>query len=490
MLRFNRCVLLICIFLVCIHCGLIGQRLLSKTQLRKIVKEFAHKPELKSASISFALIDLRTGKKIATLDENRALVPASAQKIISCAIVLDKLKGDYKFITPFYLNGVPKADGSFDGNLEIIGKGDPSLASAHFTAIPKLQDIADTLSLILKRKGISKINGKVLVDESYITDVPENKEWLWYDLGNYYGAGSFAFNYAENQASISLTAANKEGGVCAILKVQPNQLSSLYTSRVIGKEQPHKEDVYVLGNSKSCVQEVLGEWRCCREDTLTIHSALSNPSDLFVHLLQDALSKNGVLIEGSTIASGDKRELIFNCESPMLKDLAGLALTKSINLYCESFLHQIGFALNGTTNRQEALIKLNQIVQDIVGNDQSVVLEDGSGLSPKNMISSSDFVSFLQWINKTESLNSFWQLLPDNVNQGPLTKWLKPKNKYQLNLRLKSGSMERVRSYCGFLIRDNKPVYALSLMINHYTCTGEYMNELIAGLFNKMLNSK
>jgi D-alanyl-D-alanine carboxypeptidase len=74
--------------------------------------------------------------------------------------------------------------------------------------------------------------------------------------------------------------------------------------------------------------------------------------------------------------------------------------------------------------------------------------------------------------------------------QGSLIKWLKPKRNVQLQMKLKSGSMERVRSYTGFLVHDEHPVYAMSLLVNHYSCSGDKINELIAHFLNHIQNNR
>lgn len=480
--------LLVLCFLM--HSDIYSQHYISKSQLKKALKEFVTDSLLKSASVSFTIKDLRNGEVIKSFDQDRALIPASSQKIITSAIILNELTADFKFTTPFYLKGEYGSNGIYLGDLEITGSGDPSFASEYFSEIPKLQDVADTLFSILKSRGITSIKGRINVDEKFITDVPENKEWLWYDLGNYYGAGCFGFNFAENQARITLSASKDMDGICKIFRVQPVQLMSLYTSKVVGRNQVIDSDVYVLGSSQSCKQEVLGEWKCCTEDTIMIRSALAKPSEVFSALLKDALVKKGIVVEDQEFSFNNTKELIYTYSSPSLKDLVRRALEKSVNLYCESFLHQLGFKWNGTTDRQLALLKLNELLKNALPDEKSIVIEDGSGLSPKNMISSMAFVKFLEWIDKKNSLHYFWQLLPDSFKQGSLSKYISNNKNAEIGLRLKSGSMERIKSYSGYLVYENKPVYALSLIVNHYHCDGEQVNALIADFFSNMMKLK
>jgi D-alanyl-D-alanine carboxypeptidase/D-alanyl-D-alanine-endopeptidase (penicillin-binding protein 4) len=137
-----------------------------------------------------------------------------------------------------------------------------------------------------------------------------------------------------------------------------------------------------------------------------------------------------------------------------------------------------------------ALIKLNEQLKIILPDEKSIVLEDGSGLSPKNMISAMAFVKFLEWVHKNDSLQYYWKLLPDSFKQGSLSKYLRNNKNAEVELRLKSGSMERIKSYSGYLVYENKPVYALSLIVNHYHCDGDQVNALIGQFFNKMMNIK
>lgn len=178
-----------------------GQRL---RHANSHLEKFANLPELKSSSISICFRNVKTGKIVASLDEDRRLIPASTIKLVTTATVLSAAGENFRYHTQFSLRGIKKEDSTFEGNIEIRGSGDPSFGSGSFVATPRVEQIADTLSILLRNEGIAKINGGILIDHSFITDVPENPEWLYYDIANYYGAGVFGFNVLENTAFISL----------------------------------------------------------------------------------------------------------------------------------------------------------------------------------------------------------------------------------------------------------------------------------------------
>ncbi|HEX5624773.1 MAG TPA: D-alanyl-D-alanine carboxypeptidase, partial [Saprospiraceae bacterium] len=293
-----RCIctgLFICLSTLLIPAELSAHSGPDKKQLKKIIREFLSDSLLKHASVGFVLQDLETGRPIYAVDADRSLVPASTQKIISTALALYVLGPDFRYRTPVLLNGTADPDGSFNGNLLAIGSGDPSFASESMPGAVNFESLALQIYEALQRKGINHINGRIIVDRQFIRDVPENAEWLWYDLGNYYGAGCFALNFMENQARISLRAAQQDEGTCEIFRVQPEPLTALYQSKVKGLSAIGSSDVYVLGSSLQTRHEIHGFWKCCSRDTLMIRSAIPDPAGLFESMLKAELVRKGML---------------------------------------------------------------------------------------------------------------------------------------------------------------------------------------------------
>lgn len=466
-----------------------GQNLHSKRHLHKITKQLVRNELLKHASISFQIYDLKTKKSIASFDDQRSLIPASIQKILSCAMVLKIAGQDFQFKTPVYLIGQKSDANRFNGNLVIKGSADPSFASPLMPGTRLLESIADSIYIYLAAQGIETIRGSVEVDQHFIKDIPENPEWLYYDLANYYGAGCFGFNFMENRAKIVLKSAKTNGGVCEIDYVSPGILKDYYQSKLIGWKDEVETDVFVIGSSSSVKQEIRGTWHCCNEDSLVIYSALSNPSDVFKNLLKQLLISRGIRFENNQEPIQYDTTTLLSIQSPDLEKLCSRALGKSVNLYCESFLHQIGYQLNGSTDRKEAIAILENSIKKMFGNnDGGFILEDGSGLSPKNMLSAWHMNQFLLWLDYNSGLTKFWTLLPDGLNDSKLKNSIRTNKKYNFGLRIKSGSMERVRSYAGYITENSKPRYCVSILINHYSCSGEEINALLGNFFNQLLN--
>ena len=118
--------------------------------------------------------------------------------------------------------------------------------------------------------------------------------------------------------------------------------------------------------------------------------------------------------------------------SPKLEKLCSRALGKSVNLYCESFLHQIGYQLNQTTDRKQAIQSLENMIKKLFywKDANGFVLEDGSGLSPKNMLSAWQMNQFLLWLDFNSGLTNFWTLLPDAMQDSKLKHSIRLNKKY------------------------------------------------------------
>ncbi|HQX44020.1 MAG TPA: D-alanyl-D-alanine carboxypeptidase/D-alanyl-D-alanine-endopeptidase [Saprospiraceae bacterium] len=461
-----------------------GQQNVLQGQRHKIqqtINKFVKAELLSSSSMGIAITDLRNGKMIASYDPNRSLIPASSMKILTCAATMKTAGKQFSFVTPVYLARKDFENGVLHGDLIIQGMGDPSFGSYWLENNLSFEQFADSVFYLLRGLGITELNGQIRVNNDYIKDIPENPEWLWYDLGNYYGAGCFGFNFLENTAQISIEEPKTPNQVCEIVKVVPEALEEQFCSNVQATKEVVAKDLFVLGSTQADHYEVFGKIKCCGNGQVVLKAAIKNPAETFAAMLAAGLKKRGLLVTGSYQLKPYKSiELLWNYKSQNLEKLIKRTLDKSVNLYAESFLHLLGNLLNGTTVRADALKSMQKYWTDQGMDDEGVKLFDGSGLSPKNKMTAKAMSKVLYSIHKDSSLRDFHLSLQDVTKAGILSGRLSNVSSLSDRYRLKSGSMEGVRCFAGYILENGKPKYALVLMINSYSCSSTEIRNKIA----------
>lgn len=168
-----------------------------------VMEEFAASRGLNDDHSSFLVLDLNSGKVLASHNPTVPLIPASIMKSVTTAALLTRLDEDYRYETKVYTVGKIK-DGELEGNLLVVGSGDPSLNSKYVENNP---DICAEIVNALRSVGISRIKGRIVVDEEIWSGPAVPPSWMSGDLPHAYGTGSHGLNFEDN-ASGSRSVAN------------------------------------------------------------------------------------------------------------------------------------------------------------------------------------------------------------------------------------------------------------------------------------------
>jgi D-alanyl-D-alanine carboxypeptidase/D-alanyl-D-alanine-endopeptidase (penicillin-binding protein 4) len=132
---------------------------------------------------SFAVVDGR-GDTIYDQRAGRAVAPASVQKLIVAASALDALGPAYRFHTLFAGRTGIGDDGTLNGDLWLVGSGDPSLQST---------DLRNGVAMLAK-SGLRRVGGRVIVDASALAGPELNPHWASDDDGQDYAAPTSAIS--------------------------------------------------------------------------------------------------------------------------------------------------------------------------------------------------------------------------------------------------------------------------------------------------------
>jgi len=115
--------------------------------------------------------DLNTQEVLFSHNEDKLFTPASLTKIFTLLAALEILGKEYAYPTSFYFSS--PTPGEINGNLYIVGSGDP-------TQSPKvIRKIADAL---VQKFGIRHISGDIILDNlKFLPEEFLGRGWMWDD---------------------------------------------------------------------------------------------------------------------------------------------------------------------------------------------------------------------------------------------------------------------------------------------------------------------
>ncbi|MEO6190357.1 MAG: D-alanyl-D-alanine carboxypeptidase/D-alanyl-D-alanine-endopeptidase [Saprospiraceae bacterium] len=461
-----------------------AQNTYKKSLCLAAINRFVNDSDLIGSSISFSLINATNGDEVASLDKDRNLIPASTLKIITCATALMTAGESYQFNTLFEFKGSILQDSIFRGNLYINGMGDPSFGSGKMIESRTVSQIADTLASLLFNECIREFQGNIIINSDYIKDIPENPEWLYYDLANYYGAGVFGFNVLENSANITLEK-KLENSSYQITRVYPSEISDIFQNNLkfVEYNLTEDDDLFFLGSSQCNQLTLNGLVNSRNPNSYTLKSSIPYPALAYQLILENQLRLRGIrMVKPNSSSMNLYPYFTYNNNSPNLRSLVQYTLKNSVNLYCESFVHLIGDVWFKNTNRNNSLRSIEKFWEAKLNSENALRLVDGSGLSRKNSLNAETLCGILRSIYADNSPRNFYELLNNIKEEGVLSEILSKEKSLVGEFRLKSGSMEGVRTYAGYILYNHNPRYIISLLINGYHCNSKIVSAAIAKL--------
>lgn len=154
------------------------------------------------AQAAVVVRDLETGELLDDHNGSELFIPASILKTVTIASLLGEAGCSDRFETLVRAHGKVK-DGVLEGNLVVIGSGDPTInAGCEPAGADFLSEIADAL----EKAGIREIKGKVEIDADCFTAPAIPPSWAAADTRQKYGTGCHGFNFRHNATGPSAVA--------------------------------------------------------------------------------------------------------------------------------------------------------------------------------------------------------------------------------------------------------------------------------------------
>lgn len=455
--------------------------------VNKLLKEITRDPDFRNAQFAFLAKDLNSGEIIAKNNPSMALKPASSQKLFSTATALELYGPNYRFETTLQYTGeIDDESGILHGNIVIKGGGDPTLGSKYFDTAGVKKFLIDWTGAI-KALGVDSVAGGVIADASiYSTDIVPTT-WSWQDIGNYYGAGANGLSIFDNYYTIYFKSGNTAGDTTTISKIVPENIGVSFDNAVVADSISY-DNAYIFGAPYTYFRYLRGEIPLNKE-AFPVKGSLPDPAYMAAIELEKALQTSGISLrdEATTLRKihlekkdiSNKRHTIHMLKSPELIEIVTETNVHSINLFAEHCMNHSGLKLGVPTNTYSCSEALEDFWEGKGMDVQGLSLNDGSGLSHYNVITPEQMVYLLDYMkNKSRYFSDFYSSLAVAGKSGTLRNMFKNETS-EINLRAKSGTINRVKAYAGYVESASGREIAFSMVVNNFSCSsGEARNKL------------
>jgi D-alanyl-D-alanine carboxypeptidase/D-alanyl-D-alanine-endopeptidase (penicillin-binding protein 4) len=459
-------------------------------EMEKIQEESA----TKTASLGLCFLDLAAEPDTAAgYHMDTGLVPASTMKAITTATANEILGSDFRFRTELQIAGTLGEDGTLKGNLVVRGGGDPTLGASNIAATFSKWRTA------LGDAGVKVIEGSVIGDASIFDTRMVPDSWQWDDMGNYYASGASGLTFHQNLFYCSFHTP-KVGAKAPHVGTDPKLPGIRFFNEMRVGASGSGDQGYIYGAPYGSVYYLRGSVPA-GSGSFTIKGALPDPPFFCAraftkHLLDNGISVSGdpttvrllnadggLTDEGKSIAA---REVIYTEESNTLGALMVLTNQKSNNLRADCMHRMIGVESGGKGTIDGA----SQAVEEhwaAKGVDMTgFQMDDGCGLSRANTVTPRQMTLILYHAAKGEEFDVFYRSLPVAGRSGTLRS-IGRGSAAEGRIVAKSGTIDRVRNYSGYVNTRSGKRYAFALFVNNYSGELWSVKDKVVRVWNRLV---
>ncbi|WP_027378329.1 D-alanyl-D-alanine carboxypeptidase/D-alanyl-D-alanine endopeptidase [Chryseobacterium daeguense] len=421
--------------------SMVEKTILSAKELVDInVNTMMSDPVLKNANWGFVVYDPKTKKIISSYNENSPLVPASTTKLLTTETAMSLLGENYRWMTQLEYSGNVDENGVLNGNLYIVGSGDPSLGTNKAGAW-SYRDIVSDFVGGLSREGIKKVNGDIIIQTALfkgnISRLPENVVWL--ENNNYYLPAGTTREINPANEKLIVKKGTGFAGEKKFFYVSPYNSQMVYAEKYDG------------------------------EPILT--TKLPDAPAYLANSFRTTLVKSGIAVTGKvtprmTDANPEARKLVSAYKSPTLGDIVYYTNQHSDNGLAEALLKTVGFQSLGDQTTESGRKVVTEHLKSEGFDMLGLNYMDGSGLSRSNNVTPISQVKFLSSLMEEKYYKTYFNSLPVGGQSGTLKRMFMGTGNGQVFA--KTGTLNKVKTLAGYMKTNSGKTLVFSLMVNNY----------------------
>lgn len=426
------------------------------------IRDYAAKSLGNGDALSVAILPLDGPGRPQYMNADRPMSPGSIVKMVTTYAALDLLGPDYRWDTDFLVDGTLAGD-TLKGNLYVRFGGDPKLT---------IERLWTTLGE-LRGMGISRITGDLVLDGSYFR--LKNGQPDFADNGDNPNAPFLVepSGYLTNLNLVHFQASADERGVRAwgtpaLPEVRiDNQLTAVPAATCPGRKRFEWEPVFE-GEARVTVRVTGDLPRGCRTDA---YLSLLPPERYSASLIRTLLAGLGVSIAGKDRLdeTPENTRLLLETTSPDLATMVRDVNKWSSNVMARQILLGIGAEARGEEewdDREAGLRALRSWLAEKGIDDTGLVLENGAGLTRKGRITTRQALEILRSAWRSPVAPDLMSSLPIIAMDGTMAHRLRNTGLAGQG-RIKTGSLDHVRSIAGFARDKRGTTWAVAAVVNN-----------------------
>ena len=444
--------------------------------------------------------NLETRETVYERNADKLFLPASNAKLFSTALALQRLGADYRFTTSLSSKGTVDAEGVLQGDLRLIGGGDPNLSS-RVLPYRKPEDFApDRLAPLrelarqLQEAGIRSIAGDLIGDDSRYVWQPYPRGWGYADTLHVYGSPASALVFNDNLIQVRVTPGSVQSS--ARLDISPALVYYVFSNRTATVSGRFVDRSLAARWGEAPGEVVLAGQIPATSRGRTFQLAAKDPARYAALALKEALAGLGIEVTGgvstSHVLPEQMKSLQSIARSPSRQSAPSLAETESANvaeairvvnkdsqnLQAEMLIREVALQESGVGSREAAVESLRRFLAEAGLRTGGFVLHDGSGLSRHNLVAPIATIRLLEYMWNSEDRETFLDSLPVAGHDGTLD-WRFQRTAGRGRIRAKTGSMSHVLALSGYAQGTHGETYAFSIFANNFGMASSSTRKLV-----------
>jgi serine-type D-Ala-D-Ala carboxypeptidase/endopeptidase (penicillin-binding protein 4) len=469
--------------------------------------------------------DKTTGQTLYEQNADKLFTPASNTKLFTTAAALALIGPDYKFRTTVETTGTLDRYGRLNGDLVLVGRGDPNLSGRELPYDLRTQRNDDPIQALealadaLVQKGVKFIDGDIVADDSYFAFERYGEGWSQDDLVWGDGAPVSALTINDNVVFVNILPADRPGEK-AFVSVKPFAEYYRIDNRIITTPAGTGRKFFVNREPGSTVVTLWGNMPL--DDAGANEAiAIEDPAEFAAGLFRQLLEKRGIVVYGkqrthhtelatlSTFSAtatapshggsendrqsrplkSDQPITLASYESkPLLQDIRVINKV-SQNLHAEILLRLLGRERGNAGTIEGGLEVLRGFLTRAGISSDQYVFYDGSGLSRQNLVTPDAIVQLLRYCSMQPWGTDYKATFPIAGVDGSLTERLSSP-RLQSRVVAKTGSLGGVKALSGYATTDAGQTVAFSILSNNFNLPAKRVTDAIDELVQAIVEDQ